>query len=554
MRVDTVFSGGKVVTLDPACPRASALAVLGGRIVAVGDSSDLEALQADRHVDLAGATVVPGFHDAHQHCVFFGMSLAELPLSTPPIARLDDILDAVATAARERPAGEWVIGSGYDQNRIAERRHPTAVELDRVAPDHRVWLKHTSGHMAVVNSRVLQEFDVDRVPVPVGGTVERDAAGRPTGLLLEQAQLLVRGLVYPYAMEDIAGAIDRAGARYLTEGVTSVQEAGIGGGLISSSPQELAAYVLARQTGRLHVRTTLMIAAEALHDLDRNPADAGAFGLDLGLGTGFGDDVLRLGPVKIFADGSLIGRTAAMHAPFADDPDNSGSLQREPEELRELLLKAHRGGWQIATHAIGDRAVSTVLDCYEAAQREHPRPGARHRIEHCAVTDEAQLERIARLGVVPVPQGRFVNELGDGMAAALGPERTRSCYRQRSFLERGIPLPGSSDRPVVDGAPLRGIADLVLRRTASGAEFVPEEALTPLQALYAWTLGSAYATFQEHEKGSLQRGKLADLAVLSGDPTTVDPEQIAELQVLATVVGGELRHDVGLSAGPDARR
>jgi len=243
-----------------------------------------------------------------------------------------------------------------------------------------------------------------------------------------------------------------------------------------------------------------------------------------------------------------------MHAPFADDPGNAGSLQREPEELRELLLKAHRNGWQIATHAIGDRAVSTVLDCYESAQREHPRPGARHRIEHCAVADESQLERIARLGVVPVPQGRFVNELGDGMAAALGPERTRSCYRQRSFLDRGIPLPGSSDRPVVDGAPLRGIADLVLRRTASGADFVPAETLTPLQALHAWTLGSAYATFQEHEKGSLERGKLADLAVLSGDPTTVDPEQIAELQVLATVVGGELRHDVGLSAGPAAAR
>ena len=155
---------------------------------------------------------------------------------------------------------------------------------------------------------------------------------------------------------------------------------------------------------------------------------------------------------------------------------------------------------------------------------------------------------------MPVPQGRFVNELGDGMAAALGPERTRSCYRQRSFLERGVPLPGSSDRPVVDGAPLKGIADLVLRRTASGAAFVPEEALTPLQALHAWTLGSAYATFQEHDKGSLVRGKLADLAVLSGDPTTVDPERIAELQVLATVVGGELRHDVGLGAGPTAAR
>ncbi len=251
--------------------------------------------------------------------------------------------------------------------------------------------------------------------------------------------------------------------------------------------------------------------------------------------------------MKVFADGSLVGRTAAMHDEFADDPGNRGALQHDPEELAALLLAAHRNGWQIATHAIGDRAVSTVLDCYEAAQRAYPRPGARHRVEHCAVTDDAQLERIVRLGVVPVPQGRFVQELGDGMAAALGPERTRSCYRQRSFLDRGVVLPGSSDRPVVDGAPLAGIADLVLRRTASGAPFSPEEAITPLQALHAWTLGSAHAAYQEHERGSLVPGKLADLAVLSGDPTAVGPEAIAGLRVLATVVGGQVRHDVGLT-------
>lgn len=547
MRVDTVLRRGNILTLDPGRPRATALAVLGDRIVAVGDEEDLAGLTADRSIDLGGATVVPGFHDAHNHCVFFGMSLGELPLGTADVRCLDDIYGAVAAAARDTPRGGWVIGAGYDQNRLAERRHPTAQELDRVAPDHLVWLRHTSGHMAVVNGAVLGAIGMETAAVPPGGQVERDADGRPTGLLLESAQTLVRDLVYPYPLEDIAGAIDLATRHYLREGITSAQEAGIGAGLVSWSPQELAAYALARASGRLHVRTTLMVAADTLHEVGGSPADPGTFGLDLGITTGLGDDTLRIGALKIFADGSLLGRTAAMKEPFADQPGNAGYLQREPAELRSLIVRAHRAGWQIATHAIGDHAVSTVLDCYEEALRELPRRDHRHRIEHCGVAGDDELDRMARLGVVPVPQGRFVNELGDGMARALGPDRTRACYRQRSFLDRGIALPGSSDRPVVTGTPLLGIADLVLRRTASGAEFGPDEALTPLQALHAWTLGSAYATFEEHRKGSLVPGKLADLAVLSGDPTAVAPEQIAGLQVLATVVGGELRFDAGLS-------
>ena len=546
MRVDTIWRGGNILTVDPARPRASALAVIGDRIVAVGDDADLDGLTADRTVELGGATVVPGFHDAHNHCVFFGMSLAELELSTPPVQRLEDVYDAVAAAARETPAGGWIVGAGYDQNRLAERRHPTARELDAVAPDHRVWLRHTSGHMAVVNGPVLAEIGIDTAEVPAGGQVERDEAGRPTGLLLETAQSLVRDLVYPYSVDDIVDAVDRATRHYLTEGITSAQEAGIGAGLVAWSPRELAAYAQARASGRLHVRTTLMVAADALHETGGSPDDLTTFGLDLGIATGLGDETLRIGPLKIFSDGSMLGRTAAMRADFADDPGNRGFLQRDPDELRELVRRAHRGGWQIATHAIGDLAVGTALDCYEHALRDLPRADHRHRIEHAGVVSAEDLERIARLGVIPVPQGRFVYELGDGMAAALGPERVLQSYRQRSFLDRGIPLPGSSDRPVVQGAPLSGIADLVLRRTAGGASYGPDEALTAMQALHAWTLGSAHAAFEEHRKGSLVPGKLADLAVLSGDLTAVDPEQIASLEVLATVVGGEVRHDVGL--------
>jgi predicted amidohydrolase YtcJ len=546
MRVDTVWRGGNVLTLDPARPRASALAVLGDRIVAVGDDVDLDGLTADRTVELGGATVVPGFHDAHDHCVFFGMSLAELPLSTPPVQRLADVYDAVAAAARDLPAGSWIVGAGYDQNRLAERRHPSAQELDAVVPGHRVRLRHTSGHMAVVNGAVLAEIGIDAAEVPAGGQVERDGTGRPTGLLLETAQSLVRDLVYPYSLDDITGAIDRATRQYLTEGITSAQEAGIGAGLVAWSPRELAAYASARASGRLHVRTTLMVAADALHETGGSADDLTTFGLDLGIATGLGDETLRIGPLKIFSDGSMLGRTAAMKAPFADDPGNAGFLQRDPDELRELVRRAHRGGWQIATHAIGDLAVATALDCYEHALRDLPRSDHRHRIEHCGVVGDDDLDRIARLGVVPVPQGRFVTSSATGW-------RRRSARARAAVLPPAqLPRPGHPAARQLGPPGRAGCARCSASPTsccaapASGAEFAPDEALTPMQALHAWTLGSAYAAFEEHRKGSLVPGKLADLAVLSDDLTAVDPEQIASLQVLATVVGGEVRHDVGL--------
>jgi predicted amidohydrolase YtcJ len=310
---------------------------------------------------------------------------------------------------------------------------------------------------------------------------------------------------------------------------------------VAHSPAELAAYQLAREQGRLGVRVELMTAGEVLHPLGAHPGDDLPVGLDLGIKSGFGDEWLRLGATKIFADGSLVGRTAAMHDPYAGS-DQAGYLQADAADLQAMIIAAHRSGWQVATHAIGDRAIDVVLDAYEQALEKYPRRDPRHRIEHFAVVGPRQLARAAALGVIAVPQGRFASELGDGMLAAVGQDRHAWLYRLRSLLEAGMVLPGSSDRPVVAGAPLLGIADMVNRRTSSGAPFNPDEAITAEQALRAWTWGSAYASRQEHVKGSIAPGLLGDLVVLSEDPTAVSPERIAGLEVLATIVGGELRH------------
>jgi predicted amidohydrolase YtcJ len=499
-------------------------------------------MSAREVIDLRGLTLIPGFHDAHNHMIGFGLALTEIDLRA---GSLDELYARVAARAATTPAGEWIVGSGYDQTRTGA--HPHRDVLDTIAPGHRVWLKHTSSHMCVVNGLVLRDLGIgigigEMVPHVDGGRVTTDGAGRPTGLMEERAQELVGNLTRPYPLATLTDAVAAAGEQYLKEGITSVTEAGVGGGWIGQSPVELAAYVAARDQDRLHVRAELMVVSDAFHPLAAHPDDGLGIGIDLGLRTGFGDDWLRLGPMKIFTDGSLVGRTAAMSAPYAGEADNRGYFQADAGRLTDTIIAAHLAGWRVAAHAIGDRAIDLALDAFAAAAGKHPRSDPRHRIEHFAAARPDQVRRAAELGVLAVGQGRFATELGDGMLAAVGPERHSWLYRQRSLLDAGLVLPGSSDRPVAAGAPLLGIHDMVNRRTATGAPFNAAEAITVEEALRAYTWGSAYASKAEHVKGSIEVGKLADFAVLSEDPSAVSPGRIAGLEVLATIIDGEFRH------------
>ena len=547
---DLLLVNANVVTMDPGRPRAGAVAVAGGRVVGVhAGKPDVSAREV---IDLRGLTLIPGFHDAHNHMIGFGLALTEIDLR---VSSLDELYARVADSAAATPAGEWIIGSGYDQTRTGA--HPHRDVLDTIAPNHRVWLKHTSSHMCVVNSLVLRDLGIgsdvgsgigETVPRVDGGRVTTDGAGRPSGLMEERAQELVGNLTRPYPLATLTDAVAAAGELYLKEGLTSVTEAGVGGGWIGQSPVELAAYVAARDQGRLHVRTELMVVSDAFHPLAGHPDDGIEIGIDLGLRTGFGDDWLRLGPMKIFTDGSLVGRTAAMSAPYAGDSGNRGYLQADATRLTDTIIAAHRAGWQVAAHAIGDRAIDLALDAFAVAADRYPRADPRHRIEHFAAARPDQVRRAAELGVLAVGQGRFATELGDGMLAAVGPGRHSWLYRQRSILDAGLVLPGSSDRPVATGAPLLGIPDMVNRRTATGAPFNAAEAITAEEALRAYTWGSAYASKREHVTGSIEAGKLADFAVLSEDPTAVAVDRIAGLGVVATFIDGKLRYDAGFLA------
>lgn len=532
MKLDILLRNARVRTLDPARPQASAVGIWGGSIV--GLDGDLAGTSAQVTVDLRGATVVPGFHDAHCHTTSFG--LASVLLDLTAVQGRARILAAVTARAAELSAADWVIGVGYGGGMaVGEDLH--AEELDRAAAGRPVWLTHLSGHRCVVSTAALSLAGVTGAGASRDrGRVAVDAQGRPTGLLEETAMDVVKDVVGPSSIEQLADAIDRATGVYVGEGITSFTDAGIGVPGLDHSPVELAAYQLARETGRLHARAQLMVHNELMHDLASHPDDGIRRGLDLGVRTGFGDSHLGIGAMKVWVDGSGL---AGEGASFDDDP----------AVLRRSIVEAHRAGWQVAAHAMGDAAVDLVLDALEEAGHGGPsRPGravpARHRIEHGGLVRSDQVPRLARLQMTVVPQPVFIPEFGDVLADVLGGGgRSHESFRVRSLLAAGVAVAGSSDRPVAGGAPLRGLQAMVERRTASGQCYGPDERVDAGTALAAFTFAGARAAHSEHLRGMVAARMQADLTVLAEDPTEVDPRRISDIPVLATLVAGQVVHD-----------
>lgn len=551
MKLDLLLCNANIITMDEDRPRASVLGIWQGQIV--GLDEDVDGLEAVEVLDLDGATITPGFIDAHCHTVWFGLGLAELDVSSARgLAELYALIEQEVTAqAGIGVTAGWLMATGFsDQHHQGE--FPDIAILDRLTGDRPLFIRHNSGHMAVVNTAALRlagALSPDFTD-PAGGVIVRDDAGRPTGLVQETAQSLIQALILPYAIDDIEAALDRATRHYASEGITSFTEAGAGGGWIGHSPAELAAYQRAVASGRLHARAQVMPVLDVLHPLDGHPADGGGqpapSGLDLGIASGFGDGMLSLGPAKVFLDGSLMSETAAVSAEYCshghrDNAGNIGYFQASPEQLQEKIESVYAAGWSIAAHAIGDRAVDLAIDIIGGCEEKYGRHALPNRIEHASMTRPDQLGRLAAAGIAVTPQASFFHDGGDGMAVSLGAERLPWAYRAASFLSAGVTLAGSSDRPVANGNVLRGMQAFVDRKTSSGTVFGnPEERLTPQQALAAYTTGAAKATGSESIKGSLTPGKFADFTVLSGSPLTTG--DIGALQVLATAVGGRFSY------------
>jgi predicted amidohydrolase YtcJ len=528
MRLDLILYNARVRTMDPRRPAAQRVGVLNGRIA--GLDEQIDGCDAPVQIDLDGATVLPGFNDAHAHSVWYGLSLNEVDLAAA--LSVDDVYARIAAAAASAPPDAWIVGGGYDHTRLGGQ-FPDRDALDAASGQRPVWIKHRSGHVCVVNGVALDRIAATGASFEVaGGTVVLGADGRPTGVLEENAMRLVQDLTLPHPSWVIEDALERATRQYAREGLTSVTDAGIAGGWIGNSPSEFGAYQNAHDAGRLSTRMQPMIAIDAL--------DAPVFGLGAGVRSGVGDEWLQIGPAKIFTDGSLLAATAYMSADYPGC-DHRGYLQDDPDALRERALRAANAGWSLALHAIGDGAMDFALDVLAAVDALEVRSPLPHRIEHAGVVRPDQLGRLWHSGAVAVPQPLFIAEFGEGMRARLG-ERTPWAYRAASLLAGGMVLPGSSDRPVAGGAPLAVIQAFVERLTESGEPFGPDERLTVEQALAAYTVGSAAATGWSGQKGVVAPGMLADLVVLGDDPLFVDPSRLDAIAVLATVLGGRFTH------------
>lgn len=511
-----VITNANVVTLNPKQPRAEAILIQCGKIAAIGSNSQIRK-QAGREtetIDAKGRTVVPGLIDCHVHMTNFGRSLQEVDLRN--VGSIREFQQKIKEFAEKHPGEGWILGGRWDQERFVERRYPTRKDLDTVTKDRPACLMRVCGHVGVVNSRALQLAGITKDTVIDGGKVDLDeATGEPNGVLRENALELVWKVVPRRAAKELEEACTAACKKAVEAGLTCVH-------WMVTSGEETKAIQKLHTERRLPLRVYLGIAIEFTDELS-----------NLGLLTGFGDDMVKIGFVKILADGSMGGRTAAMKEPYSDKPETSGMMLYTQRKLNKLVQKAHRAGLQLAIHAIGDRAVDNVLKAYEKALKEHPRTNHRHRIEHCSVLNSKLIRRMKRLNLIASVQPHFI--ASDFWAIdRVGKARARWVFPFKTLFEEGIVVASGSDCPVELISPILGIWAAVARKS------FPEEKLTVEEALRTYTINAAYASFDEDKRGTIEVGKLADLTVLSDNPFLVAPDKTREISVEMTIVDGKV--------------
>ena len=531
---DLVLTGAMVHTVDPKRPRAEAIAIRGQRIVAVGSNAEVRARigPATRVLDLAGRTVLPGFNDSHAHLL--GIGFARLDVDLIGARSYREVVERVARAVQARAPGEWIQGRGWHEEKWSEpppgavRGFPTHPALSAVSPGNPIVLERADGHAVLANARAMLLRGITReTAAPEGGEIIRDAAGNPTGVFVDGAESLVR----PSARTgpETRPALELAMDEYLEKGVTSLTDAG-------ADLDTLALYREYAAAGRLRIRIYAMAGGYSTMRALGRP--------EIGLGGGR----LTIRAVKFYADGALGSRGAALLAPYADDPGNLGLLRSSPEEILETARFALRHGFQMGTHAIGDRANRIVLDTYEKAFAETP-PAAdpRFRIEHAQHLSAADIPRFGRLGVLASMQGIHCPSDRPWAPKRLGMARvTEGAYVWRKLLDAGARIINGTDAPVEDLSPIQNFHATVTRRDASGQPpggFDPEEKLTREEALQTMMLNGAFGNFEETEKGSIEPGKLADLVVLSQDILSVADDALMKTEVLATILDGQVLYE-----------
>ena len=507
---DLILKNANVLTMDAGQPTAELVAISGGKILLVAGNEELKSVTGakTRIIDCQGKTVVPGFNDAHCHIFSLIRKQLSIDLSPSSVSSISDIKAAIHHRAQNTPSGKWLTGTDYNEFYLAEKRHPTRWDIDEVAPHHPVVLAHCSLHAGVLNSLALSLAGITReTPEPPGGLIDRDpSTGEPTGLLFEMLGYIRERVSPPLSEDELTKGIALANRHYLSLGITSLQEA-----TVSNNLSQWQTFHQFKDTGELKSRLSMMFGAEALSQFQ-----------EAGLAPGSGDSQLRLGGVKIMLS------------------ETTGQVYPPQSELNQQAFNTHQAGFQLAIHAIEQSTVEAAITALEYAHSHLPQPGRRHRIEHCAECPPHLLKRLSKLQAVVVPQPPFLYYSGERYLVELTSNQLQWLYRIKSFFNSGLIVAGSSDSPIVPNNPLVGIYAAVTRQAESGQQLLPGECISPRQALAMYTINAAYASFEEGIKGSITRGKLADMVVLSDDPVKSPPEQIKEIKVEMTIIGGKV--------------
>ncbi len=563
---DSIYLNGKVVTVDSDDSVAEALAVRGDRIVAVGSNSDIKELASSSSevVDLAGKTVLPGINDSHTHAAMYGGSRPPLTLNVgfPAVRSIADIKEAVGTRAAMLRPGEWIRGNGWDEGYLEEcladpTRHMTRADLDAVAPENPVFLVDFSQHQLVANSRALEIAGITRDTLAEAGSevVKDPATGEPTGALIElPAQGLLMRVLPPWSREEKRLAITGMMKTMNARGITSVTDAALGpggisyqGGLLGS--ECISVYNDLHNEEALTVRVNILYlfgeyGAISLADFQRSI-------LEIGLHSGFGDEWLQIGGIKLFADGIPQTKTAWLGEDYPDGGNGGlvlpGATEQERcEELSNMIMFAHRQGFQCAVHAVGDRAIGACVDGFAKAQRQEPKD-LRHYLVHCDLITPADIRRIVQWGVGVSTQPILKWVFSDAIDHLLGIARSERQFPLRELLDAGVRVSLSSDAPVTEPDWIQGVEAAVLRKSkASGTVRGPAQRISALEAVRLYTMGGAWQDHMEKRKGSLEPGKLADFCVLDRDILSVPPDEIHTVRNVATVVGGRRVFEAGL--------
>jgi hypothetical protein len=524
---DLIVTGARIYTVDDAHPRAAALAVKDGKVLFAGSEREALALRgpATKLIDAHGSTIVPGIVDAHAHLLGLGFSLGSVKLAAT--RSYDEVVRLVSERAHSTHKGQWILGRGWDQNKWGDTRFPTHEALSRATPDNPVVLTRIDGHAVLANAAAMKAAGIGAAtPDPEGGRLLRDASGNPTGVFVDNAKALVERVVPPPGKDEMRKATLAAIHEAERFGLVGMHDAGEPRAVIDLF-EEMA------RAGEFSLRGYIMVSdhpADIAHYFARGPQ------------SGLYDGHLWIRAIKLYADGALGSRGAALLDPYADDPKNVGLLVSAPAHIEDVALRALKAGFQVATHAIGDRGNRIVLDAYEAALSAVPTADHRFRIEHAQVLSSADIPRFARLGVIPSMQAVHQASDMNWAPTRLGYARTVGAYAWRSLLDTGVVIPNGSDFPVERVNPLYSFHAAVTRTNDDGwpaGGWFPAEKMTREEALKSITLWPAYAAFQEQAMGSLTKGKYADFVILDQDIMTAPDDAILKTRVLATYIGGK---------------